>query len=429
MNKKEEAYLRKHNMKLYPLYVTFGSDLLFYYGVKILFFSQVKYLSDANIVFLSTVFALTSLISLVVANFVNSKIGNRKTLIIGDFINAISMLVLIVGNGFVQMAIAEMLNAIAFSLKNISTGPMLEESIPKSSKKSEIFSKIDGKAYFSYCIFSAIATFTAGFVYNVNQYIPMWLCLLCTVISIIISFNFKEIPKTKNNKEKDLINVIKELKEGFIYTIKSKRIRALLLCLGFMWGIFILYMTYQTTLLKNMNISAATIGIIAMLLEIIKGYGGRFANKYNNVMKNKSLTTLSLIISISFIIAGVGGLLKIPFVLQMIIILFAFVTIDIIRGLYTVLYKKYDNNFSNAKILPTIYTMTNIYWNFERVIITTIGSLVLTFVEVRYGFIIMGILFIISTILISLYMKNRLGLKVEDYDKEDMKYWENKEIK
>ena len=188
-------------------------------------------------------------------------------------------------------------------------------------------------------------------------------------------------------------------------------------------------MTYQTTLLKNMNISAATIGIIAMLLEIIKGYGGRFANKYNNVMKNKSLTTLSLIISISFIIAGVGGLLKIPFVLQMIIILFAFVTIDIIRGLYTVLYKKYDNNFSNAKILPTIYTMTNIYWNFERVIITTIGSLVLTFVEVRYGFIIMGILFIIITILISLYMKNRLGLKVEDYDKEDMKYWENKEIK
>lgn len=429
MNKKEEAYLRKHNMKLYPLYVTFGSDLLFYYGVKILFFSQVKYLSDANIVFLSTVFALTSLISLVVANFVNSKIGNRKTLIIGDFINAISMLVLIIGNGFVQMAIAEMLNAIAFSLKNISTGPMLEESIPKTSKKSEIFSRIDGKAYFSYCIFSAIATFTAGFLYNVNQYIPMWLCLLCTVISIIISFNFKEIPKTKNNKEKDLINVIKELKEGFIYTIKSKRIRALLLCLGFMWGIFILYMTYQTTLLKNMNISAATIGIIAMLLEIIKGYGGRFANKYNNVMKNKSLTTLSLIISISFIIAGVGGLLKIPFVLQMIIILFAFVTIDIIRGLYTVLYKKYDNNFSNAKILPTIYTMTNIYWNFERVIITTIGSLVLTFVEVRYGFIIMGILFIIITILISLYMKNRLGLKVEDYDKEDMKYWENKEIK
>ena len=44
MKKIEEAHLRKRNMKLYSLYVIFGSDLLFYYGVKILFFSQVKHI-------------------------------------------------------------------------------------------------------------------------------------------------------------------------------------------------------------------------------------------------------------------------------------------------------------------------------------------------------------------------------------------------
>ena len=424
MKKIEEAHLRKHNMKLYTLYVIFGSDLLFYYGVKILFFSQVKHISDADIVFLSTVFALASLVSLVFANFINNKTSNRKTLIIGDVINAISMLVLIVGNGFVQMAIAEMLNAVAFALKNISTGPMLEESIPKTDKKSEIFSRIYGKAYFKYCIFSAIATVVAGFLYNVNPYVPMILCLICTVISGIISFNFKEISKEQRNKQKDLIKVVKELKEGFTYTIKSKRIRALLLALGFMWGIFILYMTYQTTLLKNMNISAASIGVIAMFLEIIKGYGGRFANQYNKKLKNKSLTILALTVSISFIIAGMGSLLNIPFVIQIVIILAAFITIDTIRGLYMVLYKKYDNNFSNVKILPTIYTMTNIYWNLERVIITAIGSFVLTIVDVKYGFIVMGVIFIVTTILISTYMKTRVGLKIEEYSKEDLKYFE-----
>ena len=35
-----------------------------------------------------------------------------------------------------------------------------------------------------------------------------------------------------------------------------------------------------------------------------------------------------------------------------------------------VLYKRYVNNFTNAKILPTIYTMTNIFWNLTRVVIT-----------------------------------------------------------
>ena len=87
-----------------------------------------------------------------------------------------------------------------------------------------------------------------------------------------------------------------------------------------------------------------------------------------------------------------------------------------------VLYKKYDNNFSNVKILPTIYTMTNIYWNLERVIITAIGSFVLTIVDVKYGFIVMGVIFIVTTILISTYMKTRIGLKPEEYSKEDLKY-------
>ena len=34
----------------------------------------------------------------------------------------------------------------------------------------------------------------------------------------------------------------------------------------------------------------------------------------------------------------------------------------------------------------------------------------------------MGIIFILATILISTYMKTRVGLRPEEYDKEDLKY-------
>ncbi len=40
----------------------------------------------------------------------------------------------------------------------------------------------------------------------------------------------------------------------------------------------------------------------------------------------------------------------------------------------------------NMKLYPSIYTMTNIYWNIARVIITAIGSFVLTLVDVKYGY-------------------------------------------
>ena len=425
MERIKEAKLRKYNMRLYAIYTTVGFDLLFYYGIKVLYLSQVKHISDANIVFLSTIYALASIVSVVIATIVNNRTSNRKTLIVGDTFNVISVLMLIIGTDFSQMAIAEVLNAVAFAMKNISSGPMLEESIPKTDKKDKIFTFIDEKAYFKYCIISAISTVVAGYLYNINPYIPMFLCLLFTIISLIVAVRFVEINKKNKNRDASMIKAVKDLKEGFIYTIKSKRIRALLLSVGFLWGVFSLFIIYQTTLLKNMKVTAQYIGIIAMFLELARGYGGRWANQYNETYKNRTLTNISMVVATAFIIAGIGSSLNIPFAMQLVVVIIAFTVISILRGIYMVIYKKYVNNFSNVKILPTIYSMTNLYWNLSRIVITFIGSFVLTIVDIKFGMIIMGIVFIVLAFLIYTYMKTRVGLKPEEYNKEDLKYADN----
>ena len=422
MEKLEEAKLRKYNMRLYSIYTIVGFDLLFYYGIKVLYLSQVKYISDANIVFLSTIFALASIASVIIATAINNRTSNRRTLIIGDTFNIISVFILIIGTDFSQIAIAEILNAVAFAMKNISSGPMLEESIPKTDRKDAIFMHIDEKAYFKYCIISAISTVIAGYLYNVNPYVPMYLCLLFTVISLIVAINFEEVNNSPKNKDANMIKAVKDLKEGFIYTIKSKRIRALLLSVGFLWGVFSLFITYQTTVLKNMNVSAEYIGIIAMFLELVRGYGGKWANQYNETYKNRTLTNIATVVAVAFIVAGVGSALKMNFAMQLVVVILAFTVISILRGIYMVIYKRYVNNFSNVKILPTIYSMTNLYWNLSRIVITSIGSFVLTLVDIRYGMIVMGILFVILAFIIYTYMKTRVGLKPEEYGKEDIKY-------
>ena len=421
MKQNEEARLRKNNMKLYPLYILFGYDMLFYYGVKVLYFSQVKNISDANIVFLSTIFALTSIIFLILSTVINTKIGNKKTLIIGNGINIISIMIFILGNGITQIMIAQILSAVAFSMKNISFVPILNESIPNSNKKAEIFSRIDGKAYLGFCIFSAIATIIAGFTYDINPYIPMYLCLSCAIISELISFKFKEIEK-KVTKEQKIDEYVKELKDGFLYTFKSGRIKSLLLSVSFIWGVTTLFSTYQMTLLKNLGVSAGIIGIISMIQTVIKGYGGKFSDRYNDKYKNKSLTCISILLAIIFIIIGTISLMKVNLVLKIVLITVISMLAFLLDGIYTILYKRYINNFSNTKILPTIYSANNIYCNFQRVIINSIGSFVLTIVRVNYGFIFMGILFIIIAILLQIYMKSRLGLSPEEYSKEDFKY-------
>ena len=178
------------------------------------------------------------------------------------------------------------------------------------------------------------------------------------------------------------------------------------------------------TLLKNIGVSAGIIGLISMLQTILKGQGGKFANKYNEKYKNKSLTSMSLVIAIIFITMGIISTINIDFKIKVLIITVLSVVLSLVEGLYNILYKKYLNNFTNTKILPTIYSVDNIYCNFERVIIHSIGSFVLTIFSVNYGFIIMGVLFIIIALILQLYMKSRVGLTVEEYKKEDLKYFE-----
>jgi hypothetical protein len=52
VNERQKNMIRKVNMKLYPIYLAIGHNLLFVQGVKVLFLSQVKSISNADIVFL-----------------------------------------------------------------------------------------------------------------------------------------------------------------------------------------------------------------------------------------------------------------------------------------------------------------------------------------------------------------------------------------
>ena len=56
---------------------------------------------------------------------------------------------------------------------------------------------------------------------------------------------------------------------------------------------------------------AGRFGVIIPVLAISGSIASKRENKFNNIFKNKSLTVLSLGLSISAIIAGICGVLKI----------------------------------------------------------------------------------------------------------------------
>ena len=417
----EIAQKRKNNMKNYPIYTMFGLDLLFFYGIKVLFLSQVKNIDLSYIVLTESLYAFFYILLQVPINAIMEKIGSKSSIVLGDVFNLLYIILIMSAGSFYQLIIAELVSALAFGFKNISETTILDISIPKTERRSEIFSKIDSKGYSRYCYLNATTTLLSGVLYDINPYIPITLCLVFIVLSIVFSLLYDEIEvETKNNNtiRQNIVNI----KTGFKFIFKSNRLRSLLLMIGFIWAIISLLGTYEVSLLENLNISATYIGIILFFTQIIRGMVSKKSKKFNEKFGNKSLTIITLSTTICMIIAGIVALGKLPFALQIGIIVCTYLVRTSVRGIYMVIRKNYMSNFSNSKILTKIYSANSIIENIFRMIIVFIGSMVLNYMNIKYAMIFVGMLFSAIGILISSYSKTRLGLKPEKYKKEDIEY-------
>lgn len=417
MNKIDIRKRRRNNRNLYPIYSSIGLDYMFYYGIKVLFLSQVKGITDAQIVLSISFFSLFAILTQIPLTILIHKIGKRKGLILGNLINAFSMLLIIICPNFTFFIIEEFFSATATGIKAITEASILDLSIPKFNKKGEFYTKLKRNGYSKYCYMYATSTLLAGFLYNINPYIPIVLCMGCCILATIISCSFKEI---KENTEEQT-GYVSELKNTFKFIFKSNRLRPLLIMLGLIWGLRNLFDTYHVILLKETNISATIIGIILALLQLNRGVMSKFAGKLNTKFKNKTLTLMALMLTFSFLVTGLAAIFKINIIVLLMVILITGIISSGIEGIYQILNSKYLNNFSNSKMVSKIYGANTIMNNLLRMVVAFVGTLVLDNFNIKHTMIIVGIIFTAVVYLLFIYMKPRVGLKPDKYKPEDIK--------
>ena len=135
---------------------------------------------------------------------------------------------------------------------------------------------MDAKGGSWYYILDGIASLTAGYLFVINNYIPMVICLGFIVISTVLSFKFEDVYKVEVDKKKpNLKSTIKEysvdLKSSFKFILKSKRMKAFILFQIVMYGLIEIIDTYSSDLLVNIGIPEEQFSIIFSVLTLIGG--------------------------------------------------------------------------------------------------------------------------------------------------------------
>ena len=425
----EKVQMRKRNMKLFPIYKTLGWDYIFFYTTNFLFLTQCKHINPADVVLIDSFYALFGIIMQIPATFVIEYLGRKRSIIFANFLNCIYMLVVMFSSNLFNLITAEMLSSLAIGIKETTDPALLNESIPRSRYKGKIFAKINQKGISNYYIINAVATVLAGFFYDINPYIPITLSLIITIVVTIISTRFID-PQTVNKKhKKEEFNQIKELKDSFKFILKSERLKALILFSAVSAGFISVMATYEISLLEDFDMPAKYLCIVFAILSIISGLIAKKQEEFHNKYRNKSLCTLLAIIGMTIIIAGICAIFAKQYNIFIIFIIITYIIRYSYQGIYYPLTEKYLSNFSNEKIDTKIFTARNFLKSIMGAVIGVIASFLLDRINISYCMLIMGILTIVFTMLMDKYMKTRVGLKPEQYSKEEVKYDELKQIR
>ena len=419
---KEIAKVRKQNMKIYVIYRAISLDLIFYYAIEFLFLTQVKHISSSDVVLSSAFYAIFMMILQIPASMIVDQIGTKKCTVLGNIFNSLFVILILFCKDLNALIFAQLISAVCFSLKDISDKTLIQYSIPKTKKQGEIFSKIEGKGYKNYFLIDAITSIGSGFLYIINPYIPMILSLIFTIIATIISLGFKDIQEEMEQKPQKIQNTKyrQEFLQGIKFIMKSERLRSLFLYAGITWGTFVLIITYRSSLLVDIGVPEEVITIIAAMVGIASSIGAKIQLQFHKFLRNKSLSTILWMVTISILIAGMVGISNISYKFSITIMVICFIMIHFSKGMSEILITRYLGNFANEKILTQIYAVNAISRNLFRALISFLGSYLLRITNTANSMILVGILWIITGLALSSYMKVRLGKKPEEYDKNEI---------
>lgn len=136
----------------------------------------------------------------------NKKIGNTNSVKLGTLFLLISSILLTFGRGYISIVIGKIFYEMAFTFKNMANA-ILKNNL-ELQEKSEDYINIQTKSNTIYAIVTMIISFIASILFNLNNYIPMILCIVFCFICFILSFyivdmsSYDKITKQSENTPK-----------------------------------------------------------------------------------------------------------------------------------------------------------------------------------------------------------------------------------
>lgn len=290
-----------------PWFMGFSNDLMFYIAINTLFLTAAKNLNASQISFFTTVPCLFYILLQRPFLKIIKKIGNTKSVRLGTIILLLGSIIITFAESYYLMMIGQILYTISFLFKSMDN-VMLKNDLTYLGKKED-YIKYKNKSSIIYSVVTTIIALCAGFLFNINYYLPMYLCIAVCLINVLISFKLTDENEQLNKKETTTTDT------------KKVNFSLVILLIMFSYGIFYatistgqtnvkLFIQYQLGNYFDIGITATYFSYILVMSRISRVLSNIGFYKIYDKVKDKIGYYLPILCGTAFLTVIIGSFIS-----------------------------------------------------------------------------------------------------------------------
>lgn len=401
----QETKKINRSIKIYPIFASFTGDLIFFVPIDTLFLTLVKGLNASQITAMTMVALIICIVFQKVILAIVKKIGNVNSLRLGATMLLIASLVLTFGKSFIAMLLYKSIHELAVMFLNMDE-IILKNNLKAVNRKDDYF-KIRNKSKIIYAIITLFTALVAGEMFNVNNYLPMYLSIIIYVLLLGTAFLYYE---SKINNEQEIQKEHKKLKITSIifYIILSNAVFYSIIKMG--QNNSKLFMQYDFQKFLSVEMVTYYITTIVFISRIARLVGNVIFGKIYLKIKDKMSIVLTICLTLAFSLLIIGHFIESAFICKVIIMSLGFFLILAIRDSFQTYIEDVALTISNKEEQQEIIIKIEVYRRLGTLILSAIFTLIL----MKYELIVIEFI-LLGLSIIEIFVNKSLCNKLSNY--------------
>lgn len=394
MEEKMEEKNKKINrtINLYPILYAFTADTILFVPINTLFFTIVKNLNASQISAMTMFGLLVCILSQKIIVKVTKKLGNINSIRVGCFLLLLSSIILTFGKSFISMVLYKITLEYAYMFW-IMTNIILRNNLNSLNRKEEYYI-VRNKAKVMYAIATMVTALISGYLFNINNYLPLYLSIFIFLIIFLLSFSFYETEYTEEDNKRKKAKVTSSV---LFFVILSNALFYSIIKLG--QDNSKLFMQYDFG--KNLSVEMVTyyITTIVFISRVVRILGNIIFSKTYKRIKDKMSIVLTVLELMAFSLILIGHYINFNFTLKVITMSAGFCTILAIRDSFQVYIEDTALRISGKEEHQKVMISIEVYRKLVQLLFSIVFTLVLAKFDMTVIIFILCILAIIEIIL------------------------------